>query len=73
MRLPPWVTALIILVVAGYAVPYLLLANNETWSGAFLFWMVFGLVVWGILVGRVARWNVEAAPPPPADRPGARP
>jgi hypothetical protein len=63
MRLPPWIVAIILLLVAGYAVPYLLLAGVEDWSGAFLFWTVFGLLVWLILVGRVSRWNVEATPP----------
>jgi hypothetical protein len=62
MRLPRWGLALIALLVAAYAVPYLLLAGVERWTGAFLFWIVLGLAVWGLLVGRCARWTVGALP-----------
>ncbi len=72
MRLPLWVAVLLVLLVIGYAVPYLLLSDVEAWSGAFLFWIVFGIVVWIILVGRVARWDVHAPPPPRAPEPGGR-
>jgi hypothetical protein len=63
MRLPLWAAGLTVLVAIGYAVPYLLLSGTEAWSGAFLFWIAFGVVVWGILVARVAFWNVHSAPP----------
>jgi small-conductance mechanosensitive channel len=73
MRLPLWAAALIVLVATGYAVPYLLLSGTESWSGAFLFWIVFGVFVWGILVGRVARWDVAAPPRPAPEAEGRRP
>jgi hypothetical protein len=72
MRLPAWIAALILLVASGYAVPYLVLPGVERWSGAFLFWIGFGLVVWVVLIGRIAGWNVHAAIPPlESARPGA--
>ena len=63
MHLPPWAVAIVLLVAAGYAVPYLLLSGVEAWTGAFLFWLAFGALVWLVLVRTVARWNVEAATP----------
>lgn len=58
---PGWIAGLAALIVAGYAVPYLLLSGVERWSGAFLFWLVFGLAVWVILVAAVMRWRPEAS------------
>ncbi len=61
MRIPPWTIVIALLIVAGHAVPYLLLSENETWSGAFLFWVVLGAVTWVTLVAVVMRWDAEAS------------
>ncbi len=61
MPVPLWTIIIAVLGVAGHAVPYLLLAGNETWSGAFLFWLVFGAVTWLVLVLVVMRWDAEAS------------
>lgn len=57
MRPVWWIWAIVILLVAAYAVPYALLATVERWSGAFLFWLLFGAVVWTVLIAAVSRWR----------------
>lgn len=59
MRIAWWIWLLALLLVAGYAVPYTLLAGIESWQGSLLFWTLFGLAVWAVLVAAVARWNVS--------------
>lgn len=54
-----WIRAIVILLIAAYAVPYLLLATTERWSGAFLFWVLFGAAVWTVLIVAVSRWKVD--------------
>lgn len=66
MSLPPWATAVILLLMVGYAVPYLILPGREAWTGAFLFWIVFGGAVWVILVAAVARWRPDPGPRDPS-------
>jgi hypothetical protein len=53
-----WLWALGVLLIAGYVVPYTVLAGVERWSGPFLFWLVFGVLVWAILSLVVLRWRV---------------
>jgi hypothetical protein len=60
MRPPAWILLTCALVALGYAAPYLLLSGTERWSGAFLFWIAFGVVVWLLLVLTVVRWDVGA-------------
>lgn len=55
-----WLWILGALLLAGYAVPYTLLAGVGRWSGPFLFWLVFGLAVWALLSLVVLRWRVDA-------------
>lgn len=62
MRIPWWIWLLAVLLVAGYALPYTLLAGVEAWQGGLLFWTLFGVAVWAILVAAVARWNVGNTP-----------
>lgn len=61
MSPPFWTIIVALLVILGHAVPYLLLSENETWSGAFLFWLAFGAVTWLVLVSVVVRWDAEAS------------
>jgi hypothetical protein len=60
MHLPAWAIAVALLLLAGYAIPYLFLSGVEAWTGAFLFWLLFGAATWLILVRAVSRWNVDA-------------
>lgn len=60
MKRAIWLWVLGALLIAGYAVPYTLLAGVGHWSGAFLFWLVFGTLVWATLSVAVMRWRVDA-------------
>jgi hypothetical protein len=60
MKRAIWLWVLGALLVAGYAVPYTLLAGVGRWSGAFLFWLLFGVLVWAILSVTVMRWRIHA-------------
>jgi hypothetical protein len=60
MKKNAWLWVLAALLLAGYVVPYTLLAGVERWSGAFLFWLFFGVVAWAVLSLAVLRWRVEA-------------
>ena len=60
MKKSTWLWGLGALLLAGYVMPYTLLAGVGRWSGAFLFWLLFGVVVWAVLSLVVLRWRVEA-------------
>ncbi len=70
MKRTGWLWVLGALLLAGYVVPYTLLAGVGRWHGAFLFWLVFGVLVWGLLSLVVGRWRVSAVTfhPPGGDR-----
>ncbi|HEY0918993.1 hypothetical protein [Devosia sp.] len=63
MKRTGWLWGLGALLLAAYVVPYTLLAGIGRWHGAFLFWLAFGILVWGLLSLVVWRWNVSAVPP----------
>lgn len=74
MKRATWLWLLGALLLAGYAVPYTLLTGVGRWSGAFLFWLLFGVLVWAILSGAVMRWRVDGGDAgEPADQHEARP
>lgn len=60
MRTSWWIWAIAALLVLGYALPYTLFAGVERWTGAFLFWTLFGVGVWAVLVIAVQRWRGDA-------------
>ncbi|WP_323035639.1 hypothetical protein [Pararhodobacter sp.] len=47
-------------VLAGAAVPYGLLADSERIMAVPLFWLLFGVVVIGLIVIGVTRWRDDA-------------
>ena len=51
-----WVAALAVLVILGGAVPYGLLAGQESWSVA-LFWGGFGLAVVALITVAILGWR----------------
>ena len=58
MKSSLWIWSLAALIALGFIVPYGVLADSEVWSGPFLFWLIFGLLVYVILVRAVSRWRV---------------
>ena len=58
MKRTYWLWILGALLLAGYALPYTVLAGQASWSGAFLFWLLFGIAVWALLTFTVMRWRV---------------
>tara|TARA_R110001599_G_C11935692_1_gene630075 strand:- start:82 stop:399 length:318 start_codon:yes stop_codon:yes gene_type:complete len=55
-----WLAAMAITVLAGVVVPYGFLADSERAMAVPLFWLLFGLVVIGLIVIGVARWRDDA-------------
>jgi len=53
----PWLLAVALVVLAGVAVPYGLLAGRETGLAVVAFWLLFGLVVICLVVLGVLRWK----------------
>ncbi|QCO55297.1 hypothetical protein EOK75_05605 [Pseudorhodobacter turbinis] len=49
-----------LLVVAAYAVPYLVLDSVETWHGSFLFWALVGVLVIILNILATAGFNGDA-------------
>lgn len=49
------------LIALGYTVPYTVLRGVEHWYGAFLFWLIFGVVVWLVLSLAVLGWTSRDA------------
>lgn len=54
-----WLLAVAVAVLAGVAVPYGLLAGRETGLAVVSFWLLFGLVVIGLVALGVLRWRDE--------------
>lgn len=54
-----WLLAVAVVVLAGVAVPYGLLSGRETGLAVVSFWLLFGLVVIGLVVLGVLRWRDE--------------
>lgn len=50
---------ILLLVAAAVVVPYTLLSDVQRVTGAFLFWIVFALVVIGLIVHATAGWRSE--------------
>ncbi len=48
---------LAVTIVLAYAVPYGLLRDQPVWQGAFLFWLVFGVVAIGLIAWLVSDWR----------------
>ena len=55
-----WLAAMATTVLAGVVVPYGFLADSERAMAVPLFWLLFGLVVIGLIVIGVARWRDDA-------------
>lgn len=55
-----WLAAMAITVLAGVVVPYGVLADSERVMAVPLFWLLFGVVVIGLIVIGVARWRDDA-------------
>lgn len=51
--------AITLLVVAAVVVPFTLLSSVERVSGAFLFWIIFALVVIALIVRATAGWKAD--------------
>jgi hypothetical protein len=51
--------AIVLLVAAAVVVPFTLLASVARVSGAFLFWIVFALVVIALIVRATAGWKAD--------------
>ena len=58
MKSTLWIWGLGVLIGLGFIVPYTLLADSQSWSGPFLFWVIFGVLVYVILVRAISRWRV---------------
>lgn len=58
MKSSLWIWGLGALIALGFLVPYAVLSDSQGWSGPFLFWLIFGLLVYVILVRAVSRWRV---------------
>ena len=58
MKSSLWIWGLGALIALGFLVPYAVMADSQAWSGPFLFWLIFGLLVYVILVRAVSRWRV---------------
>jgi hypothetical protein len=52
----PWIAAVVVLVLAGVAVPYGVLAGQQTWLTAG-FWLAFGVAVIVMIAVGVAGWR----------------
>jgi len=48
---------LAVLIGLAYIVPFTLLRDVQAWHGAFLFWILFGLLVLGVIARLVAEWR----------------
>jgi len=48
-----------ILVVSAFVVPYTVLKDVHTLSGAFLFWTIFAVACIALLCAMMNRWNDE--------------
>ncbi|WP_147419671.1 hypothetical protein [Sulfitobacter guttiformis] len=55
-----WLAAMAITVLAGVAVPYGVLSDSPMIMAVPLFWLLFGVVVIGLIVIGVTRWSDEA-------------
>jgi len=53
----PWLVAMAVLVVAGGAVPYGVLAGPDAGLSVALFWGVFGLAVIALIAAATSRWK----------------
>lgn len=51
--------AIFLLVAAAVVVPFTLLSSTERVAGAFLFWIVFALVVIALIVRATAGWKAD--------------
>ena len=49
--------ALALLIVLAYVVPYGFLTGVSAWSGAFLFWTLFGLAAIALIFRLVSGWK----------------
>ncbi len=52
-----WLLAVAVALLAGVGVPYGVLAGRETGLAVVSFWLLFGLVVIGLVVLGVLRWK----------------
>ncbi len=52
-----WLTAMAIAVLAGIFVPYGLLADSDSAMAVLIFWLLFGVVVIGLIVIGMMRWR----------------
>ena len=55
----PWILAVAVVIVVGVAVPYGLLAGRDPGLEVVYFWLLFGLVVIGLVFLGVDRWRDE--------------
>jgi len=46
-----------LVILLAYIVPYGFLQAVESWYGAFLFWMLFGVVAIGLIFHLVGSWR----------------
>lgn len=54
-----WLTSMAIAILAGIFVPYGLLAGSDRAMAVLIFWLLFGVVVIGLIVIGVMRWRDE--------------
>ena len=47
----------VLLVLSAYIVPFVFLNRIHAWYGSFLFWILFALVVMGLIVRATRRWR----------------
>lgn len=47
-------------IVACYAVPYLLLGRAESWAGSFLFWCIAGVVIIFLNIAATANFDRDS-------------
>lgn len=50
--------ALAILILAAVVVPFVLFREHAAFTGAFLFWTVFGIAATGLILLNLWRWRV---------------
>lgn len=52
-----WITAVFVLLVSAYAVPYTILSDVDAWYGSFLFWLVLALAAFSINASIARKWR----------------
>lgn len=51
---------LAVLVLSAYLVPYTLLSEVKAWYGSFLYWVLFAVVVIGVVAWLTREWGQAA-------------